>query len=206
MKDKGNKGFWNKFSGLYDTFMKKDEKMYEELVRLIKKELHQEMNMLELATGTGIIGLKLAPYIRLLEATDFSPEMIEIAKEKGKHLTNVHFSVQDACHLPYKPESFDIVLIANALHIMPEPEKALESIRKVMKADALLIAPNFLWDDKRKGLRLKQKLMNLIGFKAFNNWSLESYIAFIEANGYKVIKHHYLQSDFPLGYVVAQKV
>lgn len=205
MKDKDNKGFWNKFSGIYDGFMKKDEKMYGQLVELIKLEVHKEINMLEVATGTGSIGLKLAPYVRLLEATDFSAEMIEKAKQKGKHLTNVRFSVKDACNLPYKSGQFNVVLIANALHIMPEPEKALANIKRVMKDDGLLIAPNFLWDEGNKWLAFKQKLMGIAGFKAFNNWSLESYIAFIEANGYKVIKSERLQSDFPLGYIVAEK-
>ncbi len=205
MKEKDNKGFWNKFSGIYDFFMKKDEKMYEELVELIKIELNKEMNMLELATGTGSIGLKLAHYVRMLEATDFSEEMIELAKQKGKKITNIHFSVQDACHLPYKAQSFDVVLIANALHIMPEPKKALENIRRVMKEDGILIAPNFLWDTDNKWLLLKKKLMELVGFKAFNNWSMQSYIEFIESNGYQVIKHECLPSDFPLGYVVAKK-
>jgi len=32
----------------------------------------------------------------------------------------------------YGPESFDAVVIANALHIMPDPDKALAEIRRVL--------------------------------------------------------------------------
>ena len=47
--------------------------------------------------------------------------MIAAAK-KSVHSARLHFSVQDATKLPYAPESFDAVVIANALHIVPEPE------------------------------------------------------------------------------------
>ena len=60
--------------------------------------------------------------------------MIEKAK-KNYNSTKLHFSVQDARTLPYADQSFDVVIIANALHIMPEPEKALSEIKRVLKDD-----------------------------------------------------------------------
>ena len=44
------------------------------------------------------------------------------------HPSNLHFEVADATTLPYDDNSFDVVLIANALHVMPAPEKALKEI------------------------------------------------------------------------------
>ena len=46
--------------------------------------------------------------------------MIAQAKLKPRG-AGLHFSVQDATSLPYADETFDAVLIANALHIMPRP-------------------------------------------------------------------------------------
>ncbi|MCR5024844.1 MAG: class I SAM-dependent methyltransferase [Lachnospiraceae bacterium] len=40
--------------------------------------------------------------------------------------------------------SFDAVIISNALHIIPDPEKALSEINRVPKKDGILIAPNFI--------------------------------------------------------------
>ena len=37
--------------------------------------------------------------------------------------SNLRFEVADATALPYEDNSFDVVLIANALHVMPNPEK-----------------------------------------------------------------------------------
>lgn len=49
-------------------------------------------------------------------------------KKKGDYTSNLTFEIADATNLPYANASFDVVLIANALHAMPEPEKAMGEI------------------------------------------------------------------------------
>ena len=68
--------------------------------------------------------------------------------------------------MPYAPESFDAVIISNALHIMPEPEAALQNIRRVLKREGLLIAPTFTAAGSFFG-RIKIRMMELTGFKVF---------------------------------------
>ena len=45
--------------------------------------------------------------------------------------------------LPYASKSFDVVIVSNALHIVPQPEKSLREIKRVLKDDGVLIAPTF---------------------------------------------------------------
>ena len=40
--------------------------------------------------------------------------------------------------LPYADGSFDTVIVSNALHIVPQPEKALAEIRRVLKDLSLI--------------------------------------------------------------------
>ena len=68
--------------------------------------------------------------------------MIAEAK-RDTHSAKLHFSVQDMFRLPYAEESFDVVIVSNALHIVPQPEKALAEIRRVLKDGGVLIAPTF---------------------------------------------------------------
>ena len=63
--------------------------------------------------------------------------MIAEAKRDNRS-AKLHFSGQDMFHLPYADESFDVVIVANALHIVPEPEKALSEIRRVLKEPLLM--------------------------------------------------------------------
>ena len=100
MKEKGNKGFWDRWAKRYDFMMSKDSRTYAQIVNLMKRKLDREMTVLELACGTGLLSVRLAGSVKLLEATDFSEEMIRQAKAKA-HSSRLHFSVQDATNLPY---------------------------------------------------------------------------------------------------------
>ena len=119
--------YWQKIAGFYTPFMKNNKKMYEAICREVEPILNRKMTVLELACGTGQLSFPLAPKTAHWEATDFSEQMIAEAKKKSAS-KKLYFSVQDATNLPYADNSFDAVMIANALHIMPEPEKALFSV------------------------------------------------------------------------------
>lgn len=64
---------------------------------------------------------------------------------------------------------FDVVLIANALHIMPQPDEALKEIRRVLKPNGILIAPTFVYEGEINKVRLL--VMEKIGFKTFYQWT-----------------------------------
>ena len=204
MKERTNRSFWNRVSGLYDSVIKKDQKAYGEMIHLIRERVTQNMDVLELATGTGLISLAIADQVHRIEATDFSPNMIAEAKKKNTP-SNVNFSVQDACNLPYEDKRFDCAIISNALHIMPDPELALENIRRVLKDDGVLIAPTFTHAENGRSGRVKAALMELFGFRAYHKWSEQEYCAFLEQNGFSVRREQVLKSDFPLTYAEAAK-
>lgn len=58
--------------------------------------------------------------------------------KKRTSSARLHYSVQNAAHLPYADKSFNAVVISNALHIISEPEKALLEIRRVLKQASAL--------------------------------------------------------------------
>lgn len=135
----GNKSFWNHWAGQYDLFMRSSESLYDCVAQQMKRRLNRDMYVLELACGTGMISQRIAGSVRSLESTDFSPEMIAQAQKRNAS-SRLHFSVADATQFPYEVDSFDAVVI-NALHMMPEPEKTLVEIRRVLPADCSLLPP-----------------------------------------------------------------
>ncbi|GFI55845.1 ubiquinone/menaquinone biosynthesis C-methyltransferase UbiE [Clostridiales bacterium] len=203
MTDTDNKSFWNKWAKRYDTAMSADRKNYDRLIIQIKKCLTRNMTVLELACGTGLLSVRLAGSVKMLEATDFSEEMIRQAKAKI-HSVRLHFSVQDATALPYAPETFDAVIISNALHIMPNPEKALSEIRRVLKPDGVLIAPTFTAAGSTLG-RLRIRIMELAEFRVFHKWTPEGYLAFLKANGFVIQCSEVLGGPLTLTYAEAKK-
>ena len=137
----GHKNFWDKNAGRYDRFMRKDWAAYDEMYELIRPVVKAK-TVLELATGTGLIAKHIVNAAAHIEATDASAEMIAEAKRDTRS-AKLHFSVQDMFRLPYAEASFDVVIVSNALHIVPQPEKVLAEIRRVLKDDGVLIAPTF---------------------------------------------------------------
>ena len=70
--------------------------------------------------------------------------MIAEAKRDNRS-AKLYFSVQDMFCLPYAEESFDVVIVSNALHIVPQPEKALAEIRREMCIRDRDCAPGSSW-------------------------------------------------------------
>lgn len=200
---KNSQNFWDKNAGRYDRFMRKDAAAYERLYELLRPVVRQK-TVLELATGTGLIAKHIVRYADHIEATDASQEMIKQAKQ-GVKSTKLYFSVQDMFHLPYADQSFDVVIVVNALHIVPEPEKALSEICRVLKDDGVLVAPTFTHADNAFFGNVKAFFMKLAGFPLHSKWTSHEYLAFLRENGWTVQKSTVLKASFPLAYAECVK-
>jgi ubiquinone/menaquinone biosynthesis C-methylase UbiE len=201
-----NKSFWNRYAKLYDFEINRfSGKAYAEMYRMMASSLSSDMNVLEIATGTGLIAINIASFVSRVDAVDFSPKMIEVARKK-KIPGNVHFSVEDATALSYKGNMFDAVIISNALHIMPDPAKVLANITRVLKPDGLLIAPTYSHGHLRDSTwNLNAKILKLIGFETYSKWTPDEYLDFIRQNGFHVEKWQVLSAAFPLVYLEARR-
>ena len=197
------KDFWDKNAGRYDRFMRKDRAAYDEMYALIRTIVRHK-TVLELATGTGLIAKHIVNVAAHIEATDASAEMIAEAKRDNRS-AKLHFSVQDMFRLPYAEESFDVVIVSNALHIVPQPEKALAEIRRVLKDDGVLIAPTFTHAGNSFSGKVKAFFMKLAGFPLYSRWTSEEYLRFLRQNGWTVRKSTVLKASFPLTYAECVK-
>ena len=198
------KTFWDRTAKIYNHFMKKDHKAYKQMYSLIYPAVRHKQ-VLELATGTGLIAKHIVRSADHIEATDASQEMIEQAKQ-GVKSTKLYFSVQDMFHLPYADQSFDVVIVSNALHIVPEPERALAEIRRVLKEDGILIAPTFTHAGNDFRGKVKALFMKLAGFPLHSKWTSEEYLTFLWQNGWTVRKSVVLKASFPLTYAECVKL
>ncbi len=196
-------GVWNFFAPIYERAMKSQKSIYDYIYKEISAAASAK-NVLELATGPGMIAKHIASSAKSVTATDFAPKMIEAAK-KGSVPENVRFEVADATNLRYQNDSFDLVVIANALHIIPEPEKALAEIDRVLKANGTLIAPNFIEREKGKK-NLWQKILSLVGIKFAHEWTKEEYKTFLSDHGWQVTKSHVCKGRIDLLYAECKRI
>lgn len=201
------RSFWDHFARRYDPFMKNANRLYGKIVILIGQKLQPDFTVLDLAAGTGLLTLELAPKIKKIYGSDISPNMIDLAKAKArlKNIDNVEFSIADAYQLPFTAGMFDAVVISNALHVMLQPERALAETHRVLRKDGLLIVPTFCHGENCFSV-ISSLIMSLFGFKAFHRWSTGSFERFIESNRYHVIQRKTFKGIIPLIYLVAEKV
>jgi len=197
------KDFWDKNAGRYDRFTRKDRAAYEKMYELIRPVVKAK-TVLEVATGTGLIAKSIVNAAAHIEATDASAEMILEAKRDNQS-AKLHFSVQDMFRLPYAGKSFDVVIVSNALHIVPQPEKALAEIHRVLKDDGVLIAPTFSHAGNSFSGKVRAFFMKLAGFPLHSKWTSEEYLRFLRQNGWAVRKSVVLKASFLLTYAESEK-
>ena len=198
-----HKNFWDRNAGRYDRFMRKDRAAYDEMYELIRPVVRHK-TVLELAAGTGLIAKHIVNAAAHIEAADASVEMIAEAKRNNQS-AKLHFSVQDMFRLPYADESFEVVIVSNALHIVPQPEKALAEIHRVLRDDGVLIAPTFTHAENSFFGNSKAFLLKLAGFPLHSRWTSEEYLCFLQQNGWTVRKSVVLKASFPLIYAECEK-
>ena len=200
---KNRRNFWDRTAIIYDRFMRRDAAAYDRMYALLRPVV-RDKTVLELAAGTGLIAKHIANAAEYIEVTDASEQMIRQA-EREDHAENLHFSVQDMFCLPYADAAFDVVIVSNALHIVPQPEKSLREIKRVLKDDGVLIAPTFTHAENSFPGKIKAFFMNLAGFPLHSKWTSEEYLKFLQQNDWTVRKSVVLKASFPLTYVECEK-
>ena len=190
---------WDKFSGIYTPAMKTQDGAYQLMYYRIKKVI-KGLKVLEIGTGTGMIAKNVAEAAESVIATDFSEKML-IEASKGKNPENLSFQFADATSLPFPDGYFDAVIIANTLHLIPEPEKALSEISRVLRNDGgILIAPCFIHDSENSKTTLGSQLLEKAGITVCTKWNEETYKEFLESCGFEIKNQKTIATMIPLMY------
>jgi ubiquinone/menaquinone biosynthesis C-methylase UbiE len=112
-------------------------------------EVEPGHRVLDIATGIGepalLAASRVGPAGRVV-ATDLSPHMLDIARERARALglTNVEFMEADAERLDFPGGSFDAILWRWGLTDLPQPLNTLVAIRRMLAANGSFVTA--VWD------------------------------------------------------------
>ena len=124
--------------------------------------------VLELAAGPGDTGFLAARHLgeegRLI-SSDFSPEMVEVARRRAAELglTNVEHRVIDAEQIPLEDDSVDGVLCRFGFMLMPDPEAALAETRRVLRPGGHLALAIWGQADRNPWISIAGRLLAELG-------------------------------------------
>lgn len=135
---------WDRAAGEYEAGWQKPlQPAQDELLE--RADLHPGQQVLDVACGTGLVTFPAADAVAPggeVTATDLSDGMIKraeaIAEERG--IRNVMFERMDAEKLDLPDDTFDVALCSLGLMYVPDPEKALREMHRVLAPRGRVVA------------------------------------------------------------------
>lgn len=158
--------FWDKTAKRYSRKPVSDEAAYQKKLRVTREYLRPDMEVLEFGCGTGSTAIAHASYVKHILATDISPKMIEIAKEKAdaNDVENVTFKVATIEALDPSDSAFDAALGLSILHLLEDWEAAIAKIYELLRPGGVFVSNTVCLGDKMKWFRFIGPIGRVLGF------------------------------------------
>jgi ubiquinone/menaquinone biosynthesis C-methylase UbiE len=128
------------FFAAYDRLRERNESV-EFSRRLHEFDRFTGQKVLDVGCGNGYVLSRYAGAGANVYGVDITGTAIELTKRRFEFLhLEGDFRVADAEHLPFADQTFDCVTCMGVLHHVPDTERSVAEIRRVLKPGGLLIA------------------------------------------------------------------
>ncbi|MBT3011177.1 MAG: methyltransferase domain-containing protein [Candidatus Thiodiazotropha sp. (ex Lucina aurantia)] len=152
--------YWGRFSETYDR--NQEYVVGRELLDEITGELNQLAELgevVEFGCGTGYFTVAITEKSTSVLATDLSDNLLEAAKTRLRDHPEVTVQKEDCLETSLMPESCNSVFMANLVHVLATPAKALEESSRILRSGGRIVIVTFtghgmsLWQKIKMGVR-----------------------------------------------------
>ncbi len=196
--------YWERNARRYDRATLLLNRRFHEMASLVAEAVRGAGTVLEIAAGTGLVTAEAAPGAARYIATDGSEEMLSILRARLGQVPGLEIRTADALHLELPDEHVDAVILANLLHLLPDPRAALSEARRVLRPGGALLAPTFCHG---QGLlaHTTSRLLGMTGFPVVSRFRDEQVDALVAEAGFPVIEARWFEGLLPIRFVRARR-
>lgn len=167
------------------------------------KKLNVE-SVLDAGAGEGFTleYLRLANIAKTYEGIDFLKTAVELGNKAHPKIILKQASIYE---MPYKNDSFDLVMCTEVLEHLEEPKKALKEIFRVTRRYALLSVPNepiFVGSNFLRGKNWSRLGNDIEHINHWTFWGFENFVKKNAGVNVKIIRRKY---PFPWTMLVLEK-
>ncbi|MFY3773910.1 class I SAM-dependent methyltransferase [Marinobacter salsuginis] len=200
--------FWNRSAARYAKRPIADQNAYLRKIDVTQTYFHQEMDVLEFGCGTGSTALIHAPKVRSYLATDASSRMIDIARERmaGNALSNLRFVVATLDDMQHRQQAFDAILGLNILHLLRDPERAIQQVSSMLKPGGVFISNTACLQDTCPYLKPVAALARVLRLAPYVNFLSRAQLErHLEHAGFQIDYRWVPESSKDVYFLIARK-
>ena len=153
------------WSPIYDKFFNSGPFLTARKQIFQDTHFNSKQKILFVGVGTGA-DLELINHTELdITAIDFSPDMLRHAREKFK-TSSIKFLEMDAQNLTFANNQFDLVIGSLILSVVPDADKCLQEMVRVLKHDGeIILFDKFISQENKLSLpkKLIRPLIKVLG-------------------------------------------
>ncbi|MDJ0629536.1 MAG: class I SAM-dependent methyltransferase [Rhodobacter sp.] len=202
--------FWDRIARKYAAQPVKNVAAYRATLDRVRSYLRPGDRMLEVGCGTGSTALTLAGEVESYVASDVSPGMIGIAREKlaADGAPNLEFTVAPVVETRFDAGSFDVVFGSSIYHLVDDLGASLRRAHELLKPGGLFISKTPCLGEMSRLIRLAIPVMRFFG-KAPDtvlNFTKAELEASIRKAGFEIVEARAFEGAPNSWFVVARKI
>ena len=199
--------FWDRVAWLYDLVERSNRAVNTAAAARTAQLVPAGARVLDCAAGTGEFSLAAAKRAGTVLCTDQSQAMLKQARKKAarRKVTNIRFAQRDVTALSDPDGSFDAVIAANVLHLLPEPETAARELWRVTAPGGRLILPTYLQGKAGTAYGAMIKIYQGVGFHYEHAFTPETYRMFLEKLNLAPVALEVISGGVPEGIALLEK-
>lgn len=181
--------FWNLLSGFYARQKIADEDAYRRKLAETQAHFTPDMRVREVGAGTGSTAVIHAPHVASYEVVDFSPRMLDIARQRAADagVKNLTFRAAGLEDLDANGD-FDAVLALSLIHLLKDRDAGIAHMAKMLKPGGLFVSSTTCLGGQHGWLKLIGPIPRALGlFPMLKHFTRDELETSIRQAGFEIL-------------------